>query len=433
MYIVGVYFCQVVSDHLMANPEDTEGVPLLQDYFGSIDRAVVTLYQTITNGISWRLMVRPLQQSVSPLLILPVCAYVAFALLALLNIITGVFVENAMKSAKKDDDMYMLAHSRQLFLDLCNESGVITWEAFKTELHNPDLMNYFRAVDLSIDEAHFLFTLIDIDESGSLTPEEFVNGCLRLKGSARALDLAVLMREVVHTQRQLTAVSTALIWMTQTMDPQGASDCATSILMDLEDNGLLGSDPVKRTSPDCDEEKTTNELKRQDRANRVSSKSNESVLSSVASSDDSSNSGSDQEQHTVDRAVSSQSSGKLSGGKGGSVPQPVGGNDGRLNHIRKSIVMGLAETMLGSGQMRRNCNDDDAAVSRNGARSATLQAFAREMSVAATDYNDKSAAATSSYGSERPALKAARTVPNLDQVANRSPGHSDDGGADHLT
>ena len=76
------------------------------------------------------------------------------------------------------------------------DEGVITWEAFQSELDNPDLRDYFKAVDLSIDEAQFLFTLIDIDESDRLTPDEFVNGCLRLKGGARALDLAVLMREV---------------------------------------------------------------------------------------------------------------------------------------------------------------------------------------------------------------------------------------------
>ena len=34
--------------------------------------------------------------------------------------------------------------------------------AFQAEVGNPDMQNYFKAVDLSIEEAQFLFTLIDI-------------------------------------------------------------------------------------------------------------------------------------------------------------------------------------------------------------------------------------------------------------------------------
>jgi hypothetical protein len=215
MYIVGVYFCQVVSDHLMSAPENLVAAAELQQYYGSLPDAVVSLYQAITGGLNWRMIVAPLQDNISPWLAIPVCAYVAFALLAVLNIITGVFVENAMKSAKKDDDTYLLTLSRQLFLDICNEEGEITWETFQDQLSNPSLQNYFKAIDLSIEEADFLFTLIDIDESGGLTPDEFVNGCLRLRGNARALDQAILMREVVNSQRQLTAVSMALIYVTQ--------------------------------------------------------------------------------------------------------------------------------------------------------------------------------------------------------------------------
>lgn len=223
MYIVGVYFCQVVSDHLMANGDDVQRVPELQDYYGSLPRAVTSLFQAIAGGISWRLIVRPLQENISPWLVLPVCAYVAFAVLALLNIITGVFVENSMKSAKKDDDMLLLTQSRHLFLDHCNDDGEISWETFQDSLENPMMQNYFRAVDLSIDEAQLLFTLIDIDESGSLTPDEFVNGCLRLRGNSRALDLAVLMRELARTKVQLTAMGAAIVWITEQMDPEGAS------------------------------------------------------------------------------------------------------------------------------------------------------------------------------------------------------------------
>mmetsp|Transcript_118861 Transcript_118861/g.222189 ORF Transcript_118861/g.222189 Transcript_118861/m.222189 type:complete len:91 (-) Transcript_118861:130-402(-) len=40
-----------------------------------------------------------------------------------------------------------------------------------------------------------LFKLLDIDGSGAVGIEEFVIGCMRLKGSAKSIDLATLMYE----------------------------------------------------------------------------------------------------------------------------------------------------------------------------------------------------------------------------------------------
>ena len=41
-----------------------------------------------------------------------------------------------------------------------------------------------------------LFTLLDFDMSGSIAPEEFLAGCHRLKGEARAQDMALMQYEV---------------------------------------------------------------------------------------------------------------------------------------------------------------------------------------------------------------------------------------------
>merc|ERR1712050_160068 len=52
------------------------------------------------------------------------------------------------------------------------------------------------------DEAEDLFNLVDIDGSGSIDPEEFVNGCIRLQGPAKALDLASFMHEYKQAQKR---------------------------------------------------------------------------------------------------------------------------------------------------------------------------------------------------------------------------------------
>merc|ERR1712176_1160689 len=75
------------------------------------------------------------------------------------------------------------------------ETGQMTWDQFESQLGTPGMEMYFRAIDLDISEARGLFKLLDLDESDSISVDEFVMGCLRLRGNAKAIDLATLMFE----------------------------------------------------------------------------------------------------------------------------------------------------------------------------------------------------------------------------------------------
>merc|ERR1719364_90285 len=72
----------------------------------------------------------------------------------------------------------------------------MTWKTFQSQLDQPNMKAYFRAIDVDVSEAKGLFRLLDLDGSGFIDAEEFLSGCLRLRGPAKALDLALLMHEV---------------------------------------------------------------------------------------------------------------------------------------------------------------------------------------------------------------------------------------------
>merc|ERR1719284_1939562 len=90
------------------------------------------------------------------------------------------------------------------FLCKKNEGGILTWEDFEDSLDDPAIQLYFKAVDLDIAEARNLFLLLDSDGSGAVETGEFVTGCLRLKGDAKAIDLATLMYD---TRRWQTGIN----------------------------------------------------------------------------------------------------------------------------------------------------------------------------------------------------------------------------------
>merc|ERR1712178_489082 len=114
----------------------------------------------------------------------------------MLNVVTGVFVDKAMACANHKEDDKLIGYLRTIFIKAEDSGdGEIAWEEFERNLHSDELKEYFKIIDVDISEAKNVFRLIDADGSGSVDPLEFVSGCLRLRGSAKAVELSLLMRE----------------------------------------------------------------------------------------------------------------------------------------------------------------------------------------------------------------------------------------------
>jgi len=194
MFTVSMYLMQLIADEGMANPDLFSREPALEEFFGSLWRCVLTLFQAMTGGVDWNVLIVPLVDRISPLLAFVFSFYIAFAVLAMMNVITGVFVESALLTAKEDKEAHLLNHVRVLFDKTDSDrSGTISWEEFSIKLSDPNMIKYFKVLDIDMSEARGLFTLLDTDDSGEINAEEFVMGCLRLRGPAKAIDLATMM------------------------------------------------------------------------------------------------------------------------------------------------------------------------------------------------------------------------------------------------
>jgi hypothetical protein len=125
------------------------------------------------------------------------CAYVSFGVFALLNVVTGIFVQSAMVAAKQDNETYVVNQIRELFEHAdCDGSGVVSWEKFSSQLDSKEMKEYFKHLDIDIAEANGVFSLLDLNSDGELSADEFLNGSLRLRGTARALEMEVMMRAI---------------------------------------------------------------------------------------------------------------------------------------------------------------------------------------------------------------------------------------------
>eukprot|EP00927_Polykrikos_kofoidii_P029813 TRINITY_DN2570_c0_g1_i1.p1 TRINITY_DN2570_c0_g1~~TRINITY_DN2570_c0_g1_i1.p1 ORF type:complete len:651 (-),score=127.63 TRINITY_DN2570_c0_g1_i1:211-2163(-) len=193
LYLFGVCLTQMVSDERKNAPELENAE--LDKYFGSLGNTMTILYMSITGGVNWIHPSDQLSKFGSPLLNLLYVLYTAFCVFAIMNVVTGVFVGQAMASAQEDQDVFMVKNINGVFKKTELTSGQITWEEFSKLIHEREMVELFKAINIDVSEAMSLFRLLDVNELGVLDHEEFMTGCLRLRGPAKSLELSLLMRE----------------------------------------------------------------------------------------------------------------------------------------------------------------------------------------------------------------------------------------------
>jgi len=214
VYLFAVMFTQGTAMHLSANlrsitdhwPVDLspDSDPLLI-YWSTLPRSMFTLFMSITGGISWVEVVQPLSQ-VHWFWVALFVAYICFAQMCVLNVLTGVFCQNAIDSAQYDQDLVTqsillqknmyVKRIKEIFSQIDDDgSGGVTIHELMQHLENEHMLALWDSLGLDVSDVWTLFKLIDSDHGSVIELEEFVAGCLRLKGNAKGLDMAKLYYE----------------------------------------------------------------------------------------------------------------------------------------------------------------------------------------------------------------------------------------------
>eukprot|EP00931_Biecheleriopsis_adriatica_P060636 TRINITY_DN36429_c0_g1_i1.p1 TRINITY_DN36429_c0_g1~~TRINITY_DN36429_c0_g1_i1.p1 ORF type:complete len:633 (+),score=160.07 TRINITY_DN36429_c0_g1_i1:136-2034(+) len=224
IYIVAIIMTQMVNEKRAQDPEAAVS-RALDKYFDSLGTAIMSLWQCISGGMDWADMSTLTSKDVSPWMSVLFTVYIAFSMLAMMNVITGIFVDNASTYAQQDRDAYVVKHVVNLFKKAeLNKDGDLSWDTFASKLATKELQEFFKAVDVDMSDARGLFNLVDSDGSGNVSPEELMQGWARLKGPAKALELSLLTREMVTanevTAKMLREVCSALKWLCKRQSSQ---------------------------------------------------------------------------------------------------------------------------------------------------------------------------------------------------------------------
>merc|ERR1712241_600325 len=193
MYIFALSFIQGASMYILeTQPKDItfEVEESLLIHWTTVADALITLFMAISGGTDW----------INPLIACRAMGdlyhflFILLATVAVLNVLTGIFVDAALDAAQADRDSVSAtleaaqreqARAGALFFTE-NEDGTantsITKEEFEHHLQSNVLKSYFHQLDIDTSEAQWLFKQLDNSGDGEVSIDELKEGLMKLKG-----------------------------------------------------------------------------------------------------------------------------------------------------------------------------------------------------------------------------------------------------------
>lgn len=208
MYLCAVTFCQILADVEIQGGSAVKAE--MEPWFGSMTVSMLTMFGTISGATSWKDIFDGLVEHVGVWAGLLFLLYVITCLFAVTNAVTSVFVDKMSNISAQDKNTHMVHELRELFFTqgqgANDKNRKINYKFFKEHLETPAMKDFFENLDVDKEEAKEVFNLLDIDGSLEVDAEELVNGCLRLSGPAKALDVALVIRQNKALLRMLQGV-----------------------------------------------------------------------------------------------------------------------------------------------------------------------------------------------------------------------------------
>eukprot|EP00746_Dinoflagellata_sp_MGD_P000073 gnl/MRDRNA2_/MRDRNA2_100128_c0_seq1.p1 gnl/MRDRNA2_/MRDRNA2_100128_c0~~gnl/MRDRNA2_/MRDRNA2_100128_c0_seq1.p1 ORF type:complete len:545 (+),score=109.41 gnl/MRDRNA2_/MRDRNA2_100128_c0_seq1:214-1848(+) len=181
----------------------------LDKKYGGVARCMYTLFQVTTMegwaqtaevlGFDWRCLF----------------FFTCFVMLShytVINLLVGVICENVQDVASTEDvDLLTeitkkrqerVERLRRVFdnIDL-NKDGDMTKAEFNQMLDQPEFMQEMAALQFDQNELRLLFETLDVDFSGTLQIQEFIEGCMEIAGSQQTKSLMLVRSNIVKEIR----------------------------------------------------------------------------------------------------------------------------------------------------------------------------------------------------------------------------------------
>jgi Ca2+-binding EF-hand superfamily protein len=231
MYLFSMVFMFAASDHI-ANSGDRHAV-VVQD-FETVFESILTLYQCMTGGRDWQETYDGLAE-VNTVFGLIFVGFLFFMEFLVINVVIGTVVTKTDEVSRKDKDLlvhYEMKNVREYTASIkkffmaadADQSGQLSKEEFAQYLKDDRVKAYFQTLDLDVSQANALFDFLDRNESGEVGVQEFFDGCRRLKGAARSMDVHMALfylEQVIEKLNKTMQASASIPVITESRKEDG--------------------------------------------------------------------------------------------------------------------------------------------------------------------------------------------------------------------
>jgi len=220
-YIFGIVFTVAALEKITGDSWADPKYDQLQAMFGTLSLSTLHLFMAMSGGADWNELYWALETTDSVFCPILFIVFLTFSIFVVSNIVTGVMVETAFQTNKKDHALVVseeleakktyLASLQRVFNELDkDETGCISQQEFEERLSEERVIAYFNAMKLDVSDARTLYQMLDTDGSQMISIDEFLDGCVKLQGESRALDVKIMQYEVRHVREAVASILACL-------------------------------------------------------------------------------------------------------------------------------------------------------------------------------------------------------------------------------